>query len=88
MNLPSESTKLEGSGSFTEYKGSGKLNNKNALITGGEYVQCQPDARWLMSLQFWNRTIGSYSDGKRGRGCDDRLSAGGAGRCRGNKEIC
>ncbi|KAJ5996966.1 hypothetical protein N7522_008626 [Penicillium canescens] len=36
MNLPSESTKLEGSGSFREYGGSGKLNNKNALITGGD----------------------------------------------------
>ncbi|KAJ5748466.1 uncharacterized protein N7511_010162 [Penicillium nucicola] len=36
MSLPSESTKLEGSGSFTEYLGSGKLKNKNALITGGD----------------------------------------------------
>jgi hypothetical protein len=34
----SESTKLEGVGSFAEYVGSGKLKGKKALITGGEYV--------------------------------------------------
>jgi hypothetical protein len=38
MREPSESTKLEGGGSFTEYAGSGKLKGKKALITGGEYV--------------------------------------------------
>lgn len=39
MINPSESTKLEGLHGFSEYMGSGKLKGKNALITGGEYVQ-------------------------------------------------
>ncbi|OQD87085.1 hypothetical protein PENANT_c006G09299 [Penicillium antarcticum] len=39
MTLLSESTKLEGSGGFTEYSGSGKLKNKKALITSGEYCK-------------------------------------------------
>ena len=39
MISPSESTKLEGLQGFSEYVGSGKLKGKNALITGGEYVQ-------------------------------------------------
>ena len=32
----SESTRLEGEGSFQEYKAAGKLQGKKALITGGE----------------------------------------------------
>ena len=37
----SESTKLEGEGTFVEYTGSGKLKDKKVLVTGGEYViQC------------------------------------------------
>lgn len=36
MEPPSESTKLEGSEGFTEYKGSGKLAGKSAMITGGD----------------------------------------------------
>lgn len=39
MTEPSEATKLESFGAFAEYRGSGKLNGKKALITGGEYVQ-------------------------------------------------
>lgn len=38
MTKPSESTKLEGLGGFYEYVGSGKLKDKKALVTGGEYV--------------------------------------------------
>ncbi|EAW12378.1 short chain dehydrogenase [Aspergillus clavatus NRRL 1] len=36
MAPPSESTKLESPGGFTEYVGSGKLKNKSVLITGGD----------------------------------------------------
>lgn len=48
MNPPSEATKLESClGSFVEYQGSGKLNNKKVIITGGEYAsrQCLPFVR-------------------------------------------
>lgn len=38
MTPSSESTKLESSGEFVEYVGSGKLKDKKVLITGGEYV--------------------------------------------------
>ena len=38
MAPASEATKLESSGTFVEYVGSGKLKDKKALITGGEYV--------------------------------------------------
>ncbi|KOS39135.1 hypothetical protein ACN38_g10024 [Penicillium nordicum] len=36
MTQPSESTKLEGLHGFSEYTGSGKLQGKNALVTGGD----------------------------------------------------
>ncbi|KAE8148331.1 hypothetical protein BDV25DRAFT_141905 [Aspergillus avenaceus] len=36
MAPPSEATKLESSGSFVEYVGSGKLKDKKVLITGGD----------------------------------------------------
>ncbi|KAI9885349.1 MAG: hypothetical protein M1823_002858 [Watsoniomyces obsoletus] len=36
MNPTSEATKLEGEGSFVEYKGVGKLRNKKVIITGGD----------------------------------------------------
>ncbi|KAB8072581.1 hypothetical protein BDV29DRAFT_202253 [Aspergillus leporis] len=36
MAPPSEATKLESSGSFIEYVGSGKLKDKKVLITGGD----------------------------------------------------
>ncbi|KAJ5174857.1 Short-chain dehydrogenase/reductase SDR [Penicillium canariense] len=36
LAFPSESSKLEGEGSFVEYVGSGKLKGKNVLITGGD----------------------------------------------------
>lgn len=38
MAPPSESTHLESSTGFVEYVGSGKLKDKKALITGGEFV--------------------------------------------------
>lgn len=38
MQPPSEPTKLESENGFSEYIGSGKLNGKKAIITGGEYV--------------------------------------------------
>ncbi len=38
MNPSTEATKLEGDGTFVQYKGVGKLNRKSVLITGGEYV--------------------------------------------------
>lgn len=38
MAVKSESTKLESDGRFIDYTGSGKLQGKKALITGGEYV--------------------------------------------------
>lgn len=37
MKPSSEATKLESSGTFVEYVGSGKLKDKKVLITGGEY---------------------------------------------------
>jgi hypothetical protein len=43
MAPPSEATKLESSGSFIEYVGSGKLKDKKVLITGGEYVLARED---------------------------------------------
>jgi len=36
MGPTSESTKLEGDGTFVEYKGSGKLEGRKAFITGGD----------------------------------------------------
>lgn len=39
LQPPSESTKLEHADGFVEYVGSGKLKDKNVLITGGELVQ-------------------------------------------------
>ncbi|KAI9682330.1 MAG: hypothetical protein M1817_000384 [Caeruleum heppii] len=36
LNPTSETTKLEGAGSFVEYKGVGKLKNRKVLITGGD----------------------------------------------------
>lgn len=50
MAPPSESTKLESSGRLVEYVGSGKLKDKKALITGGEYVQGQFGQMYGMSL--------------------------------------
>ena len=38
MQPPSEATKLESHYGFSEYIGSGKLNGKKAIVTGGEYV--------------------------------------------------
>jgi hypothetical protein len=38
MQPPSEATKLETPSAINEYRGSGKLQGKKALITGGEYV--------------------------------------------------
>jgi hypothetical protein len=40
MQPASEATKLETSDGIKDYKGSGKLQGKKALITGGEYVPC------------------------------------------------
>jgi len=37
MQPKSESTRLEGPDGLVEYQGSGKLKNKKALITGGEF---------------------------------------------------
>jgi hypothetical protein len=37
MKPTSESTRLEGSQGFVEYQAAGKLKDKTALITGGEY---------------------------------------------------
>lgn len=37
MAPSSEATKLESSGAFVEYVGSGKLKDKKVIITGGEY---------------------------------------------------
>ena len=36
MAPPSEPTKLESYNGFVEYKGSGKLKGKKAIVTGGE----------------------------------------------------
>jgi hypothetical protein len=36
MNPPRESTHLEGTGDFVEYKRAGKLKGKKSLISGGE----------------------------------------------------
>ena len=36
MAPTSESTQLEGSEGFKEYRGSGKLEGKSAIITGGD----------------------------------------------------
>jgi hypothetical protein len=41
MQPASEPTKLEHADEFVEYVGSGKLKDKNVLITGGELVQTQ-----------------------------------------------
>lgn len=38
MAPPSEASKLESSAGLVEYVGSNKLQNKKALITGGESV--------------------------------------------------
>jgi len=38
MKPSSDATVLEGSEGFVEYIAAGKLKNKKALITGGEYV--------------------------------------------------
>jgi len=38
MQPKSESTRLEGPNGLVEYQGSGKLKNKKAIITGGEYT--------------------------------------------------
>lgn len=38
MSPASESTMLEGEGSFIDFVGSGKLKDKKVIITGGEYV--------------------------------------------------
>lgn len=38
MCPPSESTKLEAEGSFTEFTGRGRLKGKKVIVTGGEYV--------------------------------------------------
>lgn len=37
MQPKSESTRLEGPNGLEEYKGSDKLKDKKAIITGGEY---------------------------------------------------
>lgn len=36
MQPPSESTRFEGENGFVEYIGTGKLQDKKVLITGGE----------------------------------------------------
>lgn len=41
MAPSSEATKLESTGTFVEYVGSGKLKDKKVLITGGEYASIQ-----------------------------------------------
>lgn len=43
MAPSSEATKLESSGTFVEYVGSGKLKDKKVLITGGEYASIPTD---------------------------------------------
>jgi hypothetical protein len=48
MQPPSESTRFEEAGRFVEYVGTGKLRDKKALITGGEYVL----KSWPFSLHW------------------------------------
>jgi hypothetical protein len=45
MQPASEATKLETPSGIDEYRGSGKLAGKKALITGGEYVHLPFDSR-------------------------------------------
>lgn len=42
MQPKSESTRLEGPDGLVEYRGSNKLENKKAIITGGEYLPPKP----------------------------------------------
>lgn len=57
MASSSESTKLEHEGSFIEYAGSNKLEDKKVLVTGGEYVLAL-----MEKLHYWNN-IGEPSSG-------------------------
>lgn len=90
MTEPSESTKLEGLHGFAEYAGSGKLKGKNALITGGEYVQ-QVHRNKLTQLiisQFWDWTVSCYSNGQGGCRYYYRLFALRTARRRDNQKLC